>query len=235
MLIRETRLPTLADHGGELSGRGEARSQGPITLRMHGTNLRMKGHRAPDGQPLYYGCPSVGDNGGAVMATATYHKRVPCARWPGYAASAWAFTFAAVSFYWALGGTVGLATLGTTLHALALARDPTAIAVGGWGAGVAKLLGGLLPLALLSCRRLPLSRRALRALAAAGGAGMALYGGASLVQHVLMLTGVIALPAGLGPLGARWHLWLWDPWWLLGGLLFLLAALSAGKQAPERR
>lgn len=163
------------------------------------------------------------------MMTATCPNRVPRIRWPGYAASAWAFIFAAVSFYWALGGTVGLATLGTTLYALALARDPVAIAVGGWGAGAAKLLGGFLPLALLSCRMLPRFRRALRVLAGAGGIGMALYGGASLVQHSLMLTGAIALPAGLGLFGARWHLILWDPWWLLGGLLFLMAAWFAGE------
>jgi hypothetical protein len=49
---------------------------------------------------------------------------------------------------------------------------------------------------------------------------MGLYGGASFLQHLLMLTGALALPAGLGRVGAQWHLTLWDPWWLFGGLLF---------------
>jgi hypothetical protein len=158
------------------------------------------------------------------MAIAKHHSPSAHTRWPAYAASAWAFSFAAVSFYWAAGGTIGLATLGSTLHALALARDSIAIAVGGWGAGVAKLIGGLLPLALLRSTEHPRLHRVLRVVTGAGGLGMALYGGASLVQHALMLAGVVTLPAGLGLFGARWHLLLWDPWWLLGGLLFMLVA-----------
>jgi len=61
--------------------------------------------------------------------------------WVGYAASAWAFVFATISFYWAAGGTVGLATLGSTIQALALARDPLTVVIGGWGAGLAKVIG----------------------------------------------------------------------------------------------
>lgn len=34
------------------------------------------------------------------------------ATWAGYAASVWAFVFAAISFYWAVGGTAGGSTIG---------------------------------------------------------------------------------------------------------------------------
>ncbi len=34
------------------------------------------------------------------------------------------------------------------------------------------------------------------------------------------VTGVIGLLAGLGRTSAYWHLVFWDPWWLIGGLLF---------------
>src|SRR3712207_3367143 len=53
-----------------------------------------------------------------------------------------------------------------------------------------------------------------------------LYGGALFVQHGLMVAGVIPIPPGLGATAARWHLVLWDPWWLLGGVLLLAAAWS---------
>jgi hypothetical protein len=58
----------------------------------------------------------------------------------GWAASMWAWLFAAISFYWAAGGTIGLVTLGTNLQTVALARDPLTILIGGWGAGAAKAI-----------------------------------------------------------------------------------------------
>lgn len=148
-----------------------------------------------------------------------------------YAACAWAWAFAAVSFYWALGGTVGLATLGTKIEQLALARDPTMLWVGGWGAGVAKFVGGLLPLALVQPWGERMPRRLLRLLVWAGGIGMALYGIASFVQHSLMMSGIIRLPEGLGRTGAAGHLILWDPWWTLGGILYIITAWSTTRSA----
>jgi hypothetical protein len=35
---------------------------------------------------------------------------------------------------------------------------------------------------------------------------------------------VLSVPSGLGHTAALWHVVLWDPWWLLGGILFLVAA-----------
>lgn len=153
--------------------------------------------------------------------------------WLGYAAAAWAVIFAAISFYWAAGGTALLETLGVTLRDMALARDPLAILVGGWLVGLAKLIGALLPLSLVRgwCRLL--SCRLLRALTWAAGIGMLLYGAASFVQHLLMATGVITLPPGLGRTGAYGHLLLWDPWWSLGGILFI--AVSYQLSAVSRR
>jgi hypothetical protein len=65
-------------------------------------------------------------------------------------------------------------------------------------------------------------------LTAAWGLGilLALYGGASWVQHGLMEVGVLIFPAGLGSTWTWWHFFLWDPWWLLGGILFVVVARS---------
>jgi hypothetical protein len=51
---------------------------------------------------------------------------------------------------------------------------------------------------------------------------MALYGGLGFVLDGLRVAGVIEVRAA-SEMAARWHFLLWDPWWLPGGVLFLLA------------
>lgn len=147
--------------------------------------------------------------------------------WAGYAASAWALVFAALSFYWAAGGTVGASTIGPAIATLALARDPEFVAVL-WATGVLKVLGGVLALALVQPWGRLLPRRILLIVAWGVGALLLLYACANLVEHGLMAIGVISIPAGLGATALRWHLVLWDPWWLIGGILFCAAAWSYG-------
>ena len=53
---------------------------------------------------------------------------------------------------------------------------------------------------------------------------LTLYGGANVIDHGAMVIGFRDTPEVLGERAARWHLLLWDPVWLLGGLLFLAAA-----------
>lgn len=150
----------------------------------------------------------------------------------GYAACGWALAFAAASFYWAAGGTIGAETIGPALASLALARDPEFIAVL-WITGALKVVAGLLALALVRpWGRLP-PRWLLLLAGWCTGIGLMLYGGASFVQHALMVAGAIAIPEGLGTTAARWHLLLWDPWWLLGGILFALAAWGYGQRTAS--
>src|SRR5690348_17706631 len=66
--------------------------------------------------------------------------------WAAYAACAWALLFALMSFYWALGGELGLNTLGSGIQALA--HDPGFIALV-WLTGVAKVIGGYFALTLV--------------------------------------------------------------------------------------
>ena len=141
--------------------------------------------------------------------------------WAAWAACAWALLFALMSFYWALGGQLGANTLGSGIQALA--HDPGFIAVV-WLTGVAKVIGALFALTLIYPwpRWLPSGWRF--ALAWIGGVGLALYGGVQLVIEGLVLGGAIRVSGPVDWEGLRWHVWLWDPWWLLGGILFLLAA-----------
>jgi uncharacterized protein DUF3995 len=151
------------------------------------------------------------------------------ALWAAYAACAWAFAFAALSFYWAAGGTAGAETIGEAVTKPVLARDPGWIALL-WATGALKAVGGLLALALVQPwgRAIPRWMR----LTAAWGAGalMFLYGGAGMIQFALMAAGALSVPASVGATAVRWHLLLWEPWWMLGGLLFMASAWLAGRR-----
>ncbi len=135
--------------------------------------------------------------------------------------------FAAVSFYWAAGGTIGVDTLALDLERKARVGDATGLAL---AAGLLKL--GVAGLAIALARRCPRAA-ARRALVIAGwvvGAGFALYGVALTLEKALMEAGVIDVPAGLGSDRVAWYLFLWDPLWLLGGLLLILATVSFARR-----
>lgn len=139
-----------------------------------------------------------------------------------YATCVWAFSFAALSFYWAAGGTALGDTIGPYLSGLGLARDPVFVAIL-WGTGVLKALVGLIALAMVYHWGRYIPRWMLLTAAWSAVAVMAVYEGlASLIQHALMAAGVISTPAALGSTAAHWHLFLWDPWWLLGGVLLMI-------------
>jgi Protein of unknown function (DUF3995) len=148
-------------------------------------------------------------------------KRAPA--WAPLAAAAWALAFAGVSFYWAAGGEVGLETVGEEIERDALARDPDAIALV-WVTGGLKVLGAALALALLRPRGPALVRRAVGLAGWIVGIGLLLYAAANFIQHGLMAAGAIDTPDSLGESAVTWHLALWDPVWLLGGVLFTAAA-----------
>jgi Protein of unknown function (DUF3995) len=152
---------------------------------------------------------------GMTRASSTVHTQ--WAMWVAYAASGWAFLFAALSFFWAAGGRTGLHPL-----ELAVAPDDLGWMVVNVGAGIIKVLIGLLALALVQPGGQIFPRKLLRASIWVLGVGMVLYGGLGLVSDVLHVTGVIS-----NPVNAKWFFWylvLWDPWWMLGGVLYVTAA-----------
>jgi len=165
-----------------------------------------------------------GQGAGTIVPERAAPARPRATGWPAYAAGAWAFVFAAMSLYWAAGGLAGLDTQGHAIKQAAIQRTPGFVALL-WATGAAKLLGGLLALAL--ARLWGRARRPLLALAWAGGVGMAAYGGIPLVVNGLMLAGILRVAGPVDWTAIRWHFVLWDPWWLLGGILFGAAAWSA--------
>jgi hypothetical protein len=172
--------------------------------------------------------------------TKAYEEMTPAApsspsRWAvgvTYAAGGWAFLFAALSFYWALGGTAGTEAISPAIVQLARAHDPWVMAAL-WISAILKVFSGFVALALIQ----PWGSRVPRwiLLLLAWGAGTLLFGhgGLFLAVGVLALSGAISLsiPAPL----LHWYTFLWGPWWLLGGLLFLLAAWSSVRRSPQGR
>ncbi len=148
-------------------------------------------------------------------------KRLPSPTWPAYAACAWSFVFAALSFYWALGG--GFLSTTQSPQTLALAAEPWFITVV-WLTGLRKVLAGLFVLSLAQRwgERFPVWLRRMGVWSI--GLVLTLYGGANLAARGLMALGVLETPASMRSAAATWHLVLWDPWFLLGGVLFLTAA-----------
>jgi hypothetical protein len=159
--------------------------------------------------------------------------RPPRTTWAAYAACALALLSAIPSFYWAAGGTIGLDTVGGAIEELARARDPASVALG-IGAGVVKVAAGVLALALVRPwgRRAP--RRLLGGVAWAASVVLTLYGGLLVTVGALVLAGAIRPADPVDRTALRWHVLLWDLWFLVWGLLLGVAAWHYGRQSRDR-
>jgi hypothetical protein len=139
-----------------------------------------------------------------------------------YAAAMLAFASAATSFYWAFGGTALLDTVGGEVEELARERSTPAVALVA-AIAVAKLLAGALPLALLRSTWRPLFVAAV-----VGGALLALYGGVLVLVGALVLAGAIDPAEPVDEHALRWHVFVWDLWFLVWGIALALAGRRLG-------
>jgi hypothetical protein len=157
-------------------------------------------------------------------------------RWPlaGYAACGWGLLFAAVSFYWAAGGTAGADTVGGSIDKLGRAHDPRIVAAL-LLTGLLKAAGALLALALVRPwgRRLPPRlQRVTQVLAWVAAVLLTLYGGILVAVEALVATHVIRPSGPVDWKALLWHLYLWDMSFLLWGLLFTAAAWHYARRKP---
>ncbi|SHG02924.1 DUF3995 domain-containing protein [Streptoalloteichus hindustanus] len=152
-------------------------------------------------------------------------SRARLAAVPALAASTWGFLFALVHLYWLLGGRAGLppelSLFGEGQRVL-LVIDVIAIPLC-LGAG---LLAAVLA---LPGRRRPIPRR----LALAGAWGV---GAVCVVHAAPSAVDWARLPGGHHvPLSTmeRFGIFLYEPWFLVGGVLFCLAAWAFGRVTPR--
>ena len=132
--------------------------------------------------------------------------------------------YAGVSAYWGVGGTGLLSTLGGTLERLSREQSPAALLVV-WLTVLAKLAVSVLGLtAVRPGWKTLVPRRMSRGLAWLAAAVLIAYGGVLTVVGVAVNTGLVHRPATADQTALHWHAYLWDPWFLLWGLL-LAAAL----------
>jgi hypothetical protein len=143
--------------------------------------------------------------------------------------------YAALSVYWGLGGTWLLDTIGGSIERQSRAGNP-AVALLAWGAVALKIVAAALP--LLALRRLSSLawNRTWWVLAWTEAAALTLYGLVYTVGGLLIQADVVAA-VNPNHRALAWHAYLWDPWFLLWGLL-VAAALLRGRhrrsQAPPR-
>jgi hypothetical protein len=138
-------------------------------------------------------------------------------------ACAWALIFALVSTYWGLGGRVGVDQLALSIRE-AVRDNDTSFQVQNWIGVAAKLTWA--GIAWLMVRRVTRYRRVILVIAWAASIALILYGLIGMVEKALMVSGVIDVAASIGDNAVIWYLLLWDPWWLLGGILFTVATWS---------
>ncbi|MBV9205288.1 MAG: DUF3995 domain-containing protein [Actinobacteria bacterium] len=142
-----------------------------------------------------------------------------------YAAAIAAFGYALISLYWALGGHALVSTIGGYVEQFARRGGalPVLIAL---AATLAKVLGGLLALALVHPWGRVVPRRWL--LVGSAGASMLLvvYGGLNVLLGALVLSGVIHPAGSVDRTALRWHVGVWDLWFLIWGILLALATVG---------
>jgi Protein of unknown function (DUF3995) len=142
--------------------------------------------------------------------------------------------YALVSIYWGLGGTWLIGTVGGSLARAGRARSAGVIAAV-WAAAVLKLAAAALPLLALTQAHGDTRRvRRMRALSWLAGVILTAYGLVLTSVGLLVQAGVIHESAHADHRALAWHAFLWDPWFLVWGIL-IVAAMRWSHSALDSR
>jgi hypothetical protein len=140
--------------------------------------------------------------------------------------------YAAVSAYWAAGGTALLDSVGGVFQRAGREGSAGLIAVV-WVTVLLKLVAATLGIVVVRGqeRITPRRGRQLRKLSWGVATLFVLYGGVLSVTGWLVQLGIVSAGASADHEALRWHAYVWDPWFLVWGLL-LGVALA---RSPARR
>ena len=133
--------------------------------------------------------------------------------------------FAVVSIYWGFGGTWLLDTIGGSLESQGRAGAAGIVSLL-WASVVLKIVAALLPLAVVRRWGPAWSRRLMTVLAWIAGVILTGYGLVLTVAGLLVQVGIIATGPESNHRALAWHAFLWDPWFLVWGVLSLTALVA---------
>jgi hypothetical protein len=160
-----------------------------------------------------------GENGPSAPAASS---RKAVGTGTAYAAAIVAFGYAPMSLYWALGGHALVSTIGGYVEQFARRGGALPVLVA-LAATLAKVAGGLLALALVRPWGRAVPRRWLLTGSASASVLLVGYGAVNVLLGALVLSGVIHPAGSVDRMALRWHVALWDLWFLVWGILLALA------------
>jgi hypothetical protein len=146
-------------------------------------------------------------------------KRGRGAAWAAFAVG---ILYTAISVYWALGGRWLLADVGSNLVA-APTREAGLLIAMVWAAVFIKFAGAIVPIMAVPTQLAPSVRRIVRGLAWAEAAILTLYGLVWTSVGLLVQIHFVRTPANADHVALAWHAFVWDPWFLVWGILVLIA------------
>ncbi len=155
----------------------------------------------------------------------------PCSGWTrarrglrlAQVAFAVGIAYAAISLYWGFGGTWLVDTVSSALPKLSHTQSALLLFIV-WVAVVLKMIASFLPLLVVQAGDpRPTAKtwwgHSLRLLGWTEAGILTLYGLVLTAVELLAESGAIAVPPHADRLALAWHAYLWDPWFLLWGLL----------------
>ncbi|WP_253702037.1 DUF3995 domain-containing protein [Bacillus sp. FJAT-27445] len=140
--------------------------------------------------------------------------------WFIYLGIIWTIIFSGMSIYWAMGGMLGVRSLGGTIYEIALNPSPSFLAIV-WITGFIKLLGAVLLLMLLVHRNNSEVIRKLFYIVKTGGALLFLYGALNFIT--ISLHAFHILNFDLDQYATFWRLVFWEPFWMAGGVFYFFS------------
>jgi uncharacterized protein DUF3995 len=150
-----------------------------------------------------------------------------------YAAAVVAFAYALMSLYWAVGGHRLVSTVGGYVAQFARQGGAVPVLVA-LAAAAAKAAGGLLALALVRPWGQVIPRRWLLAGSTVASVLLVGYGGLNVLVGALVLSGAIHPGGDVDRTALRWHVGVWDLWFLVWGILLTLATVSYWRRTGEQ-
>lgn len=137
-----------------------------------------------------------------------------------YTGAAWTILFAAMSFYWAMGGMLGVRSLGGEIYEMSLNPEPSFVMVV-WITGFVKLFGAVLLAMLLIEWKKSWMQKGLYYMTKVAGVFLFLYGLLNFITISLHAAGVLNFE--LDSYATFWRLVFWEPFWMIGGLFYFFA------------